>query len=384
MQTTHRVHHASATKMRELADNSIALVVTSPPYPMIEMWDEVFASQDAAVRAALESGDGPEAFAAMHGVLDQVWRECARVVRPGGFVCINIGDATRTVDGTFRLYTNHARITTALETLGMQSLPMIHWWKPTNAPNKFMGSGMLPAGAYVTLEHEYILIFRKGGKRTFTAKERETRRQSAFFWEERNVWFSDVWDFKGARQLLGNAEARNRSAAFPLELAYRLILMYSLTGETVLDPFAGTGTTAAAALIAARSSVGYESEAPLLQVIGDTVSSAAGTANQVVARRVEAHKQFLDARAASDAKPPGHRNTALDIPVITSQEIDMLLYTLDALSGDIGSGFTGEHSALAAGDLEEFLSRAAVQSSARSPSSSQRESLDSTSQLSLW
>lgn len=370
--------------MREPADDSIALVVTSPPYPMIEMWDEVFASQEPEVGTALADDDGPRAFEAMHGALDQVWSECARVVRPGGFICVNIGDATRTVDGTFRLYTNHARITGTMEELGLQSLPMVHWWKPTNAPNKFMGSGMLPAGAYVTLEHEYILIFRKGGKRTFTAQTRETRRQSAFFWEERNSWFSDVWDFKGARQVLGNKDARERSAAFPFELAYRLILMYSLYGETVLDPFAGTGTTAAAALTAARSSIGYESESPLLQVIDGTLEAAAATANQIIAGRLEAHRQFLEDRAASDAKPPGHRNTALEIPVITSQETDLVFYALESLSGDIGSGFTGEHVLVSASDARELRARGAVQSSTRSPSSSHRESLDSTSQLSFW
>ncbi len=82
-----------------------------------------------------------------------------------------------------------------------------------------MGSGMLPAGAYVTLEHEYVLIFRKGGKRTFPSQNQaERRRRSAFFWEERNRWFSDVWDFKGERQRLNGSDIDRRSAAFPFEL----------------------------------------------------------------------------------------------------------------------------------------------------------------------
>ena len=104
-----------------------------------------------------------------------------------------------------------------------------------------MGSGMLPAGAYVTLEHEYILIVRKGSKREFkTEVEKENRRESALFWEERNVWYSDVWtDIKGTEQKLPKAMSRLRSAAFPFELAYRLINMYSVKGDVILDSISG-------------------------------------------------------------------------------------------------------------------------------------------------
>ena len=91
----------------------------------------------------------------------------------------------------------------ACEKLGFINLPNILWHKTTNAPNKFMGSGMLPCGAYVTLEHEWILIFRKGGKRVYKkTEEKEIRRDSSFFWEERNIWFSDIWEIKGVKQPL--------------------------------------------------------------------------------------------------------------------------------------------------------------------------------------
>ena len=103
---------------------------------------------------------------------------------------------------------------------------------------------MYPGGAYVTLEHEYILILRKNGKRKFTTQpEKQNRRESAYFWEERNIWFSDIWDLKGIRQDIQQKDIRTRSAAFPFELAYRLINMYSVFGDTILDPFLGTGTT---------------------------------------------------------------------------------------------------------------------------------------------
>ena len=128
-----------------------------------------------------------------------------------------------------------------------------------------MGSGMLPAGAYVTLEHEYILILRKGSKREFKLDaQKQNRRESAFFWEERNAWFSDVWmDLKGTSQNLGNRTARLRSAAFPFDLPYRLLNMFSVKGDTVVDPFLGIGTTMWAAMAAGRNCIGYEIEARL-------------------------------------------------------------------------------------------------------------------------
>lgn len=85
--------------------------------------------------------------------------------------------------------------------MGFVGLPNIIWRKQTNAPNKFMGSGMLPCGAYVTLEHEWVLIFRKGGKREYKKVDAKLgRMKGSFFWEERNIWFSDVWEIKGVKQ----------------------------------------------------------------------------------------------------------------------------------------------------------------------------------------
>ena len=320
--------------MRPLADESIDLVVTSPPYPMIEMWDESFTTNDPRIAGLLEVADGAGAFARMHEQLDAVWRECLRVLRPGAFVCINIGDATRTLGGSFRLYSNHARVVTGLESLGMRSLPLVLWRKQTNAPNKFMGSGMLPAGAYVTLEHEYILIFRKGDKRLFDGDGAARRRASAIFWEERNQWFSDVWDFKGARQPLPANEARSRSAAFPLELAHRLVNMYSLQGDCVLDPFLGTGTTAAACALNGRNSVGFEQSSELAPIIRETLAAMNRTANRLVAERLAAHRRFLREYEERRGEPPRHTNTACGFPVVTGQERELQLLGLTDLRED--------------------------------------------------
>ena len=242
-----------------IPDKSVHLIVTSPPYPMIEMWDDSFASQDLEISSAIEQKEYSLAFEKMHRVLDAVWRECDRVLVDNGFVCINIGDATRTFDGNFQLFSNHSRIIQSFLNMGYCVLPDILWHKPSNSPNKFMGSGMYPAGAYVTYEHEYILVFRKGGKREFKGVGRELRQKSAYFWEERNVWFSDIWEIRGTNQTVnGNASSRKRNASFPLEIPYRLVNMYSVEGDTVLDPFAGMGTTNMACMASNRNSIGVE------------------------------------------------------------------------------------------------------------------------------
>jgi len=281
---------------------------------MVAMWDEVF-----GISGVIEAGDGPGAFEAGHAVLDAAWAECFRVLIPGGLCCINIGDATRSVGGEFGLWPNHARILRACMDLGFTVLPDILWRKPNNSPTKFMGSGMLPAGAYVTYEHEYVLVLRKGGRRRFKASERANRRASAVFWEERNAWYSDLWDLKGTGQKLGRS--RERSAAFPFELAYRLICMHSVYGDVVLDPFAGTGTTLHAAATAGRSSVGIDTDA-------DLVSGFSLQADfERVRERLSAHRAFVEGRECK------HEN-ALYGPVVTSQERDLEL-RLGAVSGDL-------------------------------------------------
>ncbi|MGD8653418.1 MAG: DNA methyltransferase, partial [Desulfobacterales bacterium] len=157
MITQHRIHFQDARQMKSLSTGTVDLVVTSPPYPMIAMWDKLFIGQNPDIEPVLQNGDGPKAFELMHRQLDAVWQELWRILKPGGIVCLNVGDAARTINDRFRLYPNHARMLNQFLTLGFQALPAILWRKQTNAPNKFMGSGMLPPGAYVTLEHEYIL-----------------------------------------------------------------------------------------------------------------------------------------------------------------------------------------------------------------------------------
>ena len=262
--------------MPELVDSSIHLMVTSPPYPMIKMWDSQFAEinpQIATLWQKLEA-DGKEEtvtqiYDAMHEALAKTWRETYRVLVDGGIACINIGDATRTVNSKFRLFPNHSRVIEHCEKTGFTTLPYILWKKPTTKPKykgkgAFLGSGFLPPNAYVTLDCEFILLFRKGKLRKFPPND-PCRYNSAFTKQQRDEWFTQIWDVIGTRQTTTQIE--RRTAAYPDEIVDRLIRMFSVKGDTVLDPFLGSGTTVKLAIQNERNSIGYETDETLLPLI---------------------------------------------------------------------------------------------------------------------
>jgi len=253
----YRVVIGDSREMAEVNDGSIHLIVTSPPYPMVAIWDDFFTEVSAST------------YDAMHEYLNQVWREVERVLVPGGIACINIGDATRTRDGLFHLYPNHSRIIENFEKLGFVTLPYVLWKKPTTKPHykgkgAFLGSGFLPPNAYVTLDMEYILIFRKGPPRSFPPKDPD-RYKSRFTKRERDEWFSQVWKVQGVRQSVDGLE--RRVAAFPEEIPRRLIRMFSVLGDLVLDPFLGSGTSLKAAMELGRRFVGYEKLEEMTEII---------------------------------------------------------------------------------------------------------------------
>ncbi|AKH96945.1 DNA-methyltransferase [Halanaeroarchaeum sulfurireducens] len=342
METRHRVIVGDSRTLEQVDDDSIELVVTSPPYPMIEMWDDLFATMDEGVDDELAAGNGRAAFESMHDVLDEVWNEVKRVLVDGGIACVNVGDATRTVDGSFRVYQNHSRIIDSFERMGFEPLPEVLWRKPVNSAAKFMGSGMLPPNAYVTLEHEYILVFRNGRTRRRFEPGSDRRYDSAYFWEERNRWFSDVWtDVRGEHQLLENDELRDRSGAYPFEIPYRLINMYSIYGDTVLDPFWGTGTTSLAAMAAGRNSVGYELEEEFVQEFRDRVADARTISRAVIERRLADHRAFVADKldAGDDFK---YEAENYDFPVTTRQERSLQFYAVDGVKAT-DTGYRATH-----------------------------------------
>jgi len=346
-------HVVTAGDARALAlpDESVDLVVTSPPYPMVEQWDDLFARLDPAVGEALEAARSDDdaaaaerAFDAMHEALVPAWNELARVLTPGGVACVDVGDATRSAGGRFRLWDNATRVADALSAAGLDRLPGVLWRKPTNSPTKFMGSGTLPPNAYVTLEHEHVLVFRKGSRRSFEAGD-PARYASAFFWEERNRWFSDTWDdLRGVDQSLDAGDARDRSAAFPFELPYRLINMYSTYGDRVLDPFWGTGTTSLAAMAAGRDSVGVERDPALVESFDGDAARAPALSRERGRRRLREHRSFV---AERDGRP-GYDATHYDVPVVTKAERDIRLYAATAVDST-GGGYRVRHEPIESG-----------------------------------
>ncbi len=332
MKTAHKIFYKDSKRLDSISSKSVDLIVTSPPYPMIEMWDEMFCLQNPSITDAIRGKDGRKAFDLMHKELEPVWDECFRVLKEGGVACINIGDATRKVNGDFCLYSNHSRILQYLFSLGFNVMPEILWRKQTNAPNKFMGSGMLPAGAYVTLEHEFILVLRKGSKREFKNVEyKRNRQESAIFWEERNIWFSDVWmDIKGASQNLSDKNSRSRSAAYPFEVAYRLVNMFSVKGDVVLDPFLGTGTTTVAAITSGRNSIGFEIDDRLGDVFSSLKNNIIPFSNEYILSRIMKHMDFVENRLKTKA-PLKHTNKHYGFPVMTGQERAILINDLEAV-----------------------------------------------------
>lgn len=276
MQTQHKIIIGTSQKMQEIPDSSIHLMVTSPPYPMIQMWDNQFCQNDQKIadlwkkleETASESLVS-QIYDLMHENLAKTWAETYRVLVDGGIAAINIGDATRTINKKFRLFPNHSKITEHCENLGFMSLPYILWKKPTTKPHykgkgAFLGSGFLPPNAYVTLDCEFILLFRKGNLRNFPPHDK-LRYESTFTKAQRDEWFSQIWTLKGIRQT--NGEIERRTAAYPDEIADRLIKMFSVKGDTILDPFLGSGTTMKMAIENKRDCIGYEEDEKLLPVI---------------------------------------------------------------------------------------------------------------------
>jgi site-specific DNA-methyltransferase (cytosine-N4-specific) len=258
------------------------------------MWDSLFEKEDPEIAMLWKSlRDNPQEqtvtdlYETMHKNLEKTWQETFRVLVDGGIACINIGDATRTINRRFRLFPNHSQIIERCMKIGFTPLPYILWKKPTTKPTykgkgAFLGSGFLPPNAYVTLDCEFILIFRKGNLRFFP-KHDKLRYESAFTKKQRDDWFTQIWAIKGASQT--HSQLERRTAAFPEGIIERLVNMFSVKGDTVLDPFVGSGTTTKVAMQAERNSIGYEIDSTLLPLLESRLNEEPGKYTLTITRR---------------------------------------------------------------------------------------------------
>ena len=262
--TTHSIKQGDARDLSHIPDGSVDLVVTSPPYWTLKEYNQ----------SAGQLGD-IEDYEAFLDQLDKVWAECNRVLVPGGRICCVVGDVCvpRRRHGRHFVMPLHADIQVRSRELGLDVLTPILWHKIANGVTEAKGNGAgfygkpYQPGAVVKNDVEYILFMRKGGE--YRRVSPLQKALSILTKEEMQHWWRSIWtDVRGASTRAGHP------APYPPALAERLIRMFSFAGDTVLDPFLGTGSTTVAAIAAGRNSLGVEIDATYLKLARDNIETA--------------------------------------------------------------------------------------------------------------
>jgi len=254
--TKHIIINGDSRNMEEVKDESIHLIITSPPYWQLK---------DYGTDEQIGFNDSYEEYI---NHLNLTWKECYRVLKKGCRLCINIGDqfARSTYYGRYKIIPIHTEIIKFCEIMGLDFMGQIIWQKTTTMNTSggasIMGSYPYPRNGIVKLDFEYILLFKKQGE--VIKPTREQKENSAMTNEEWNTYFNGHWYFTGAKQ-------DKHLAMFPEELPHRLIKMFSFPSETILDPFMGSGTTALAAKNLNRNSVGYEINPNFIPIIKEKI-----------------------------------------------------------------------------------------------------------------
>jgi DNA modification methylase len=262
MKTHHSIIIGDSRCMKELPDRSIHLIITSPPYWQLK---------DYGASDQIGFDDTYERYI---NNLNLVWSECHRVLYEGCRLCINIGDqfARSAYYGRYKVIPIRTEIIKFCEAIGLDYMGAIIWQKVTTCNTTggatIMGSFPYPRSGILKLDYEFILIFRKPGKPPRVG--REIKERSRLTTDEWNEYFSGHWHFSGEKQ-------SKHIAMFPEELPRRLIRMFSFIGDTVLDPFLGSGTTSLAAGNLGRNSVGYEINADFLPIIEERLGTGEDT-----------------------------------------------------------------------------------------------------------
>lgn len=243
MSNSTKIIIGDSRNMEEIGNGSVQLIITSPPYWQLK---------DYGHGSQIGFDDSYEDYI---NNLNLVWNECYRVLHDGCRLCVNIGDqfARSVYYGRYKIIPIREEIIRFCETIGFDYMGAVIWQKVTTCNTTggatIMGSFPYPRNGIIKLDYEFILVFKKLGKTPMVSKE--AKEKSKMTTEEWNTYFNGHWNFAGEKQ-------DKHLAMFPEELPRRLIKMFSFVGDTVLDPFLGSGTTCLSARKLDRNSVGYE------------------------------------------------------------------------------------------------------------------------------
>jgi len=263
--TKHTLRLGDARDLSWIPNGSIHLIVTSPPYWTLKKYED-------NKRQLGEIAD----YNCFLDELDKVWRECARVLVPGGRICCVVGDVCiPRKQGRHHVMPLHADIMVRARSLGLDALTPIMWFKIANGVTEAKGNGAgfygkpYQPGAIIKNDAEYILFLRKGGE--YRSPSPMQKALSMLSKVEMKSWLRSAWfDIKG------ESTRRGHPAPYPESLAERLIKLFSFAGDTVLDPFVGTGTSSLAAVSTGRNSIGNEIEPAYLKMAEQRLRLATG------------------------------------------------------------------------------------------------------------